>query len=128
MWNDPGVASLRRLSEADNSRHPDCHFVPQFRLYLRPVTAAAAEIVPSLDIEFLDPVPELAEGQPQQLGRSRLVIAGLLQRLHNGLALHALELVPECLAAARCRTRPRRVRRCDGRPQLQIGTVDDAVR
>lgn len=47
----------------------------------------------SLDIQFLDAVPELAESQPEQFGCSSFVVAGFFQRDDNGLALNVINLV-----------------------------------
>ena len=49
----------------------------------------------SLDTQLLDAVAKLAKRQAQQLGCGRLVESRLLERLHDGLALHVLDLVAE---------------------------------
>src|SRR5690348_3325193 len=52
-----------------------------------------------LDSEFLDPIPQRPEAHAEQLRRRRLVVARLLQRLDDGVALDFLEVLSKgCIA------------------------------
>ena len=48
-----------------------------------------------LDAELLDSIAELAKRQAEQFCRLRFVVAGLLQRIDDGLALYVLNLLAE---------------------------------
>src|SRR6516162_4248407 len=49
----------------------------------------------SLDPQLLDPIAQRAEAHSQQLRGRRLVVSGLLQRLHDGVPLDVFELRSE---------------------------------
>ena len=77
-----------------------------------------------VDPQFLDPISQLAKRQAQQLGRGRLVVPSLFQRLDDGLTLHILDLIAEVRARKCCRAVAYRRRAA----QIQVGDEDCAAR
>ena len=45
--------------------------------------------------ELLDAIPQRPKAHPEKLGGSGLVVAGLLERFDDGVALDALKLAPQ---------------------------------
>ena len=80
--------SLKRTDSAAIRRF-DCQ---DLTIFVSKCRFARVRCARSLDVELLDAVAKLAERQPKQLRGRRLVVARLLQRVDDGLALDVLEL------------------------------------
>src|SRR6056297_1369744 len=81
----------------------------------------------SLDPEFLDPIPQRAEGNTQLPGGLGLVVAGLFEGLDDRGALEFLDLVAEAVLAAGRDARPDRDLPRLGLAQLDVVSLDPAV-